>query len=70
MKFEQYSAFRLSKPIPDDDTVPVGHIGYILEIYGGEPCAYEVEFPDGKGCNSGKWPTRALTEDYMEATEL
>lgn len=69
MKFKQYSPFKLVRSLPDDESVPVGHIGWILEIYGGDPCAYEVEFPDENGCNIGKWITRSLTEDYMEPIE-
>ncbi len=69
MKFNQYSPFRLSKPIPDDATIPVGSIWYILEIRGGDPCVYEVEFPDENGCNIGKWITQSLTEDCMEPIE-
>jgi len=69
MKFEQYTPCRLTRPLPDDESVPVGYIGWIIEIWGGDPCAYEVEFPDENGCNIGKWATQTLTEDYIEPVD-
>jgi hypothetical protein len=63
--FKEFDSFRLSKPILDDDTIPVGTRGFVLDIYGGDPCAYEVEFPNGAAGNLGKQSSLSLTEDFM-----
>jgi hypothetical protein len=65
-RFNEFDAFRLSKPLPDDDTIPVGTRGFVLTIYGGCPCAYEVEFPNGEAGNLGKESTDSITDDFME----
>jgi hypothetical protein len=57
--------FRLKRPI-EDAPIPVGARGAILDVYGGSPCAYEVEFPDGSGGNLNGTMTFAITEDFME----
>ena len=64
--FEQYECFALSRSIPGDDSIAIGTVGVVLEIYGGSPCAYEVEFPDGRGGNLGAQTTYALTEELMQ----
>jgi hypothetical protein len=63
--FNEYDTFRLSKPLADDATVPVGTRGVVLTVYGGCPCAYEVEFPNRDAGNIGKELTYAITDDFM-----
>jgi hypothetical protein len=63
--FNEFDTFRLSKPLADDDTVPVGSRGVILTVYGGCPCAYEVEFPNGEAGNLGRESTYAITDEFM-----
>ena len=68
--FKQYDSFLLSRSIPDDDSIAVGTAGVVLEVWGGSPCAYEVEFPDGQGGNLGTEVTYTLTEDFVQSKGL
>lgn len=64
--FNDYDTFVLTRQT-DDDSVPIGTIGVVLMVFGGNPCAYEVEFPNGKGGNLGFEVTYTLKEDSMQA---
>lgn len=63
--YSEYDTFSLSKELPDDDTVPLGTRGVVLMVFGGNPCQYEVEFPNEDGGNLGKSTTYTITEDFM-----
>ncbi len=69
MPFKQFDRFKLSKPISQDDSIPIGCVGVILDIWNGSPRGYEVEFPDGSGGNIGRYPTFTLTEDFLESVD-
>ena len=62
--FNEYDVFRLSRPL-EDGSVPVGTEGVVLMVLGGEPCEYEVEFPDDNGGNLGKQLSYTLSEVMM-----
>lgn len=68
--FEQFNCFSLSKSIPGDDSIAIGTVGVVLEVFGGSPYAYEVEFPDEQGGNLGKHVTYTLTEDYLQTVTV
>lgn len=63
-RFRKYEPFRLAKPL-DDSTIPVMSRGVVLEVFGGSPCQYEVEFPDCEGGNLGNSLTYTISEDQM-----
>ena len=63
--FNEHDCFVLTKAIPNESEVKVGMIGVILMVFGGDPCDYEVEFPDDNGYNIGSQITFTLSEDYM-----
>jgi hypothetical protein len=60
--FKDYDCFELKSDLPG---VPAGSVGVVLMVYGGQPCAYEVEFTDGDGGNMGDEITFTITEDQM-----
>ncbi len=62
--FHEYDTFRLSQTLPDE-SIHVGTRGVVLFVFGGTPCKYEVEFPDGKGGNLGNSLTYTIGEDSM-----
>ena len=62
--FGQHDTFRLAKPI-GGEPIPVGSHGVVLCVFGGNPCQYEVEFPDGHGGNLGRSMTYTITQDQM-----
>jgi hypothetical protein len=62
--FRQFEIFRLIKALPDG-SVPIGTTGAVLEVFGGEPREYEVEFPDGNGGNLGRSITYTISEEFM-----
>ena len=64
MMFNEYDTFLLSQQLPDD-SIPVGTCGVVLMVFEVDPCAYEVEFPDGKGGNLGKSMTYTITDEFM-----
>jgi len=64
--FNEYETFRLSRELPDDNTIPVGTRGVVLMVLGGSPYEYEVEFPDGSGGNLGKSLTYTISEEFMK----
>jgi hypothetical protein len=66
--FREYDSFQLAKALPSDSVSP-GTKGVVLMVFGGEPPAYEVEFPDGQGRNLGNLATYTITEEYMTATK-
>ena len=63
--FHDYDTFRLCRELPEDSTIPVGTVGVVLMVFGGTPCAYEVEFPDGKGGNLGGSVSYTISEEFM-----
>jgi hypothetical protein len=62
--YSEYDTFELAKELPDR-SVPLGTQGVILMVLGGDPVAYEVEFPDEVGGNLGNSTTYTLTEDFF-----
>jgi len=62
--FNEHDVFILQRALPDG-TVPAGTRGVVLMVFGGSPCSYEVEFPDGHGGNLGAEITYTLTDDDM-----
>ena len=64
--FKEYDCFVLMKEIPNEPNIKIGMRGVILMVFGGEPCAYEVEFVDTNGFNIGSEITFTLSEDYMQ----
>jgi len=62
--FKEHETFILCRPLADT-TIPVNTCGVILMVLGGQPCSYEVEFPDGQGGNLGKEVTYTVTEDFL-----
>ncbi len=66
--YKKYDTFILVKPL-NDITVPVGSLGVVLLVLGGEPHSYEVEFPDGRGWNIGKEISYSITADSMRPHE-
>ncbi len=62
--FDEYDTFLLAQPLTDT-TIPVGTRGVVLIVHGGEPSAYEVEFPDGKGGNLGEEISYTITAEFM-----
>ena len=63
--FNEFDTFRLAKPLVAGDTIPVATRGVVLTVYGGCPCGYEVEFPDGAAGNLGRELTYTITDDFM-----
>ena len=66
-RFSEYDSFKLAKAL-HDESVPLGTKGVVLMVLGGEPPAYEVEFPDDRGGNLGDAPTYTITDEYMVGT--
>lgn len=64
--YNEYDTFILAKPLTDT-TIPVGTRGVVLMVLGGEPTAYEVEFPDGQGGNLGKEISYTITANHMRS---
>ncbi len=62
--YTDYDTFILIKELPDN-SVPLGTKGVILMVHGGEPAAYEIEFPSENGGNIGLLMTYTLTEEYF-----
>jgi hypothetical protein len=63
--FTEYASFRLKRKLPDE-SIPVGSRGVVMMVFQGNPRAYEVEFPDGKGGNLGRAFTYTITEEFMD----
>lgn len=63
--FQEYDTFLLAQPL-DDTTIPTGTRGVVLMVLGGDPVAYEVEFPDGRGGNLGTSTSYTVTAAHME----
>ena len=61
--FREYETFALTQELPG---IPDGTVGVVLMVFGGTPCSYEVEFPDGQGSNLGDQITYTVTENYMK----
>ncbi len=61
--FTEYEIFSLTRELPG---IVIGTTGVVLMVFGGTPCSYVVEFPDGYGGNLGEEMTYTVTEDYMK----
>jgi len=66
--FKEYDTFRLIRPIPLQP-IPIGTVGVVLMVFGGERTEYEVEFLDRNGGNLGTSPTHTIDEEFMEPFE-
>jgi uncharacterized protein YkuJ len=64
MPLENYSRIRLSTHSYEREGVPVGTVGYIVEVYGNE--AYEVEFLDE---NNNTIALFSVKQDEVEPAE-
>ena len=62
--YSEYDTFKLAKELPDR-SVRLGTRGVVLMVLGGDPVAYEVEFPDEVGGNQGRSMTYTLTEEFF-----
>lgn len=67
--FDEYDAFVLTRDL-DDKSVPLGTVGVVLMVLGGDPCAFEVEFPNGQGGNLGKEVTYTIKADSMRKRDV
>jgi hypothetical protein len=67
--FNEYDMFELACPV-SDGSIPLGTRGVVLMVFGGDPCAYEVEFPDGQGGNLGDAMTYTIREDAMSEDSI
>ena len=62
--YKKYDIFHLKTPI-EGAAIPVGSRGVVLEVYGGDPNFYEVEFPDDRGSNLSGTTTFTIAESQM-----